>query len=188
VDAIQRYYDANIPVDYWFRDMGKFKGSKTLNKTYNEVIKSVDNAYSDGTRICFAGQYGIGKTMICACILKRVVETGRYSALYVNLTDIVNLLTSQSSDKLEARKMLLSVDFLVVDEFDNRFMGTENAADLFGRMLEPVLRSRIQNQLPLFLCTNSPNVAASFTGSLRASIESLMKTVRIVPVLDKDHR
>jgi DNA replication protein DnaC len=126
--------------------------------------------------------------MTCSCILKRVVETGKYDALYVNLTDIVNLMASQSDEKLDARKMLLSVDFLVIDEFDDRFMGTENAADLFGRILEPVLRSRIQNQLPLFLCTNSPNVVASFTGPLRASIQSLMRVVRIVPVLDKDHR
>jgi DNA replication protein DnaC len=188
IDAVQRYYEANIPADYWLRDMGKFQGSKVLSNAYNDVIKSVDDAYIEGVRLCFAGQHGTGKTMTGSCILKRVVETGKYSALYVNLTDIVNLMTSQSSEKLDARKMLLSVDFLMVDEFDDRFMGTDNAADLFGRILEPVLRSRIQNQLPLILCTNSPNVVSSFTGPLRASIQSLMRVVRIVPVLDKDHR
>jgi hypothetical protein len=186
IEAVTRYYESNIPVDYWFRDMHKFTGSESLVNAYQKVTKNVSKSYKNGARICFAGSYGVGKTMSCACILKRVVETGKYDALYVNLTDIVNIMASSNDAKQEARRLLMSVDFLVIDEFDQRFMGTDNAADLFGRILEPILRARIQNKLPLFLCTNSPNVVSSFTGALQDSIRSLMKVVQMVPILDFD--
>lgn len=123
-------------------------------------------------------------TMTCACILKRVVEPGEYSALYVNLTDIIHvMLTSDAEEKSSGRETLLNVDFLVIDELDTRFMGSENAADLFGRILEPIMRTRIQNRMPLFFCTNSSKVEESFSGPLQASIESLMNVVKLVPVV-----
>jgi DNA replication protein DnaC len=81
------------------------------------------------------------------------------------------------------------VDFLVIDEIDTRFMGSENAADLFGRILEPIMRTRIQNKMPLFFCTNSIKVEDSFSGPLQASIESLFNLVQLVPVIGgKDAR
>lgn len=126
-------------------------------------------------------------TMTCACILKRVVEIKQYSALYVNLTDVIHvLLTSSAEDKVWARKTLLETDFLVIDELDDRFMGSENAADLFGRILEPIMRTRIQNRMPLFFCTNTSKVEESFSGPLKASIESLMNLVKLVPIVGGD--
>ena len=188
IDAINRYAVANIPVDYWFRDMSNFKGDKGLLNSYTKVTSNIAKAYNQGTRLCFAGNHGVGKTMTSACILKKAVETG-YSGLYVTLTDIVTLMASHDVDgKHIARQSLLKTDFLVIDEFDPRFMGTDNASDLYGRILEPTLRTRIQNTLPVFLCTNSPNVLASFSGSIRQSITSLMGLVHMVPVLGNDYR
>jgi len=141
------------------------------------------------TRSCIATH----NTMSAACIMKRVVESGKYNALYVNLTDIVNLMASSSADDKEekspARKCLLMIDFLVIDEFDSRFMGSsDNAIDLFGRMLEPILRSRIQNNLPVILCTNNTNPDELFNNALKQSFKSLMRKIKLIPVLGVDHR
>ena len=126
-------------------------------------------------------------TMTANCILKRVLETDKYSALYVNLTDIIHVMLTSSSDiKVQARNILVDIDFLVIDELDTRFMATENAADLFGRILEPIMRTRIQNRLPLFFCTNSLKVEDSFSGPLKASIESLMNLVKLVPIVNAE--
>jgi hypothetical protein len=188
IEAIHRYAAANIPVDYWFRDMDSFKGDRGLLHGYQQIVADIPKAYHRGVKICFAGNHGVGKTMTCANILKKAVETG-YSGLYVTLTDIVTLMASHDTDgKHVARQALLKTDFIVIDEFDPRFMGTDNASDLYGRILEPTLRTRIQNTLPVFLCTNSPNVLQSFSGSLRQSISSLMGLVRTVPVLGNDYR
>lgn len=181
--AFTRYYEANIPVDYWWREMTDWSGPAVLDRVYQDVTKDIKASFKKGERAFFAGKHGIGKTMISCCILKRVVEK-QYSALYVNLTDIIHIMLNSSPQvKSEAREALLNIDFLVIDEFDARFMGTENAADLFGRILEPIMRTRIQNRMPLFFCTNSVKVEESFSGPLRASIESLMKVVKLVPVI-----
>ncbi|NJO18636.1 MAG: hypothetical protein HC877_23785 [Thioploca sp.] len=109
ITAFNQYYIANIPVDYWFRDMDAFVGPKVLSKRYGEMTENIDLTYSEGLKMCFAGSHGTGKTFVCSCILKRVVETGKYNGLYVNLTDIINVLLS--SDKEEGRKLLLETDF-----------------------------------------------------------------------------
>ncbi len=181
--AFTRYYDANIPVDYWWRDMSEWVGPSILEKVYKDITTDIKASYKNGERAFFLGRHGTGKTLVSCCILKRAVEK-QYSSLYVNLTDIIHVMLNSSSDiKAQARDGLLNVDFLVIDEFDARFMGSENAADLFGRILEPIMRTRIQNRMPLFFCTNSVKVEESFSGPLRASIESLMKVVKLVPII-----
>lgn len=168
--------------------MDKFEGDKALLKRYNDIIEDVHATYEKGTTCCFAGKHGLGKTMTTCSILKRAVEKG-YDGLYTTLDSIVSVISSgKNDDKFEAIKYLKMVDFLVVDEFDPRFMGTTNAADLYGRTLEIILRHRLQNNLPTFLCTNSANMSAIFTGSLSESISSLMNLVKTIPVLGQDFR
>lgn len=188
LDAFRGYFDANIPVDYWFRDMTDFKGDKSIINKYNDITKDIPNSYKTGVNLCLAGKHGCGKTYACACILKRVVESRKYSGLYVNLTDVIQHMLS-NENKNEARDLLLNVDFLIIDEVDQRFMGTENASSLFGRILEPIMRTRIQNRLPLIFCTNSPNVVDSFDGQLKESFKSLMNMVTLLPIMPgKDFR
>jgi DNA replication protein DnaC len=187
IDAIHRYASANIPVDYWFLDMKDFVGDKILLKKYNDIVYDIEKIYDTGKKYCFAGTHGLGKTMVISCVLRKAVETG-YSALYITLADIVNIMASRDEEKYDVRKILMEVDFLAVDEFDPRFMGSENAADLYGRIIEPILRTRIQNTLPLLMCTNSTDPVSGFSGPLKHSIKSLMSLVEIVPVLGKDFR
>lgn len=127
-------------------------------------------------------------TMTCCNILKRAVEKN-FSGLYVNLNDIVStMLNRDSEDRGTARRELLMVDYLVIDEFDSRYMSNDKASDLFGKILEEVFRTRSQNSLPILMCTNDVDVKKSFTGAIKESIDSLMSTVKTVPVLGKDQR
>lgn len=183
VDIFQKYYNANIPVDYWYRDMGDFVGPKTLKNHYDKITADLKNTFKLGEKAMFSGSHGKGKTYCVTCILKRAVEQG-FSAQYANLTDIIEIvLRAPNETKSLARDILLNVDFLVIDEFDTRFMGSENIADLFGRIIEPIIRTRIQNRMPLFMCTNSIKVEGSFSGPLQASMESLMNVIKLVPII-----
>jgi DNA replication protein DnaC len=186
--AYNRYADSNIPVDYWDLDMKNFKGSPDLKATYEKISENFDIAYKNGMSVCFAGGHGAGKTMTATCILKRACQKN-YLCLYTTLSDIVNaLVDSPTEEKFAARRELMGADFLVIDEFDPRFMQTETTADLFGKMLEHIFRTRSQNKLPTIFCTNSPNPVESFSGSIKHSIDSLMSQVRVIPVLGKDFR
>ena len=188
--AINRYAESNIPIEYWSLKMERdFQGDPRLLAKYNEYVADLKASYISGQSICFAGNHGLGKTMAASCILKKASQKG-YCCLYSTLSDIVNVLTQASSeDKFLARRELVLVDFLVIDEFDSRFMPSENAADLYARSLESIFRSRSQNKLPTLMCTNSPNIVETFTGQLKQSIDSLVKGyLKIFPVLGEDFR
>jgi len=174
--AINRYVESNIPIEYWFLKMERdFKGDPRLLARYNEYVADIKQSYIDGSSVCFAGGHGLGKTFTLTSILKKAAHKG-YSCLYTTLSDIVSVLTTGSGeDKYLARKELVMVDFLVIDEFDSRFIPNENAADLYARSLEGVFRTRSQNKIPTLMGTNSPNPVESFNGSLKMSIDSLMK-------------
>jgi DNA replication protein DnaC len=174
--AINRYAESNIPIEYWPLKMEKnFIGDPRLLTKFNEYTSNLRESYTSGSSICFAGGHGLGKTMTITCILKKASEMG-YNCLYTTLSDIVSVLTTGGGeDKFLARRELALVDFLAIDEFDSRFMPSENAADLYARSLESVFRTRSQNKLPTLMGTNSPNPVESFNGTLKASISSLMK-------------
>ena len=188
--AANRYAESNIPIEYWSLKMDKdFQGDPRLLERYKEYIADLDKAYINGHSLCLAGQHGLGKTMTMTNILKKASQKG-YTCLYTTLSDIVTVLTAAvGEDKYLARKELVMVDFLVIDEFDNRFMLSENAADLYARTLESVFRTRSQNKLPTLMCTNSPNVVESFKGPLKESVDSLMKGyIKMFPVFGEDFR
>lgn len=188
--ATNRCAESNIPIEYWNLKMDRdFIGDPRLLKRYNEYVADLKTSYLEGTSICFAGGHGLGKTMTISCILKKASQKG-YSCLYTTLSDIVNTLTQGGGeDKFLARRELVMIDFLAIDEFDPRFMPSDNAADLYARTLESVFRTRSQNKLPTLMSTNSPNVVESFNGPMKASIDSLMKGyLKIFPVMGEDIR
>jgi DNA replication protein DnaC len=188
--AINRYAESNIPIEYWNLRMDKdFVGDKRLLEKYQDYIADISQSYINGKSICLAGNHGCGKTFTTTCILKKCVQKG-YSALYTTSSDIVSVLTQAPYDeKLIAKRELVMVDFLVIDELDGRFWASDTAGDLFGRSLEIVFRTRSQNKLPTIICTNSPNMIESFTGPLKASLDSLMQGyMEFFPVLGSDFR
>jgi DNA replication protein DnaC len=168
--------------------MKDFRGPPELKRAYEDITNNLPLAYKQGISVCFAGSHGLGKTLSQTCILKRACQKN-YTCLYTTLADIVNaLIDSPNEEKFLARRELMLVDFLVIDEFDPRFVQTESAADLFGKMLEHFFRTRSQNKIPTLFCTNSPNPVEAFTGAMKNSIESLMSNVKIIPVMGKDFR
>lgn len=175
ITAYSRYFDSNIPIEYWDLKMEQdFIGYPGLLSKYQEYTKDLKVSYVNGTSICFAGSYGVGKSLTAVCILKKACQKG-FSSLYSDMTNIVSILTQAPIDeKYSARQELLAVDFLVIDEIDPRFFSaSEASSDLYAKIFESIFRTRRQNKLPTIICTNSPNLTDSFHGSLKLSISSL---------------
>jgi DNA replication protein DnaC len=188
--AYNRFAESNIPIEYWDLKMNKdFVGYPALKEKYDEIVLDMKKTYFLGKSYCFAGAHGLGKTTTATNILKCANLKG-YTALYTTLSDVVNVLTAASfSEKYEARRELVMVDFLTIDEVDNRFIASENASDLYARTLEVVFRARSQNKLPTFICTNSPNIVEAFNGALKASMDSLFNGyMEFIPILGEDFR
>lgn len=160
---------AEIPVDYWFRSMKRFYGFEGLKKGVLEYMDTIKESYGDGRTIYIAGDRGRGKTMAACGILKEAILKG-YSAFYITLSDLVTRVTTvHPTLKLEIK----DIDFLVIDEIDNRFFPTENSMELYGSQLENVLRSRMQNKLPTIMCSNAIDIGLVFKGQFKKSFQSL---------------
>jgi len=190
ITAINRFAESNIPLEYWGLKMEKdFYGNPKLKEIYNDYTVDLKKSYIEGTSFCLAGSHGNGKTLTVCNILKKA-SSKNFSCLYTTLSDIVNVLIQGSNeDKFLAKRELNLVDFLVIDELDPRFIASENAADLYARSLENIFRTRSQNKLPILMCTNSPNVINTFSGSLKVSLDSLMKGyIKMYPILGDDFR
>jgi DNA replication protein DnaC len=122
-----------------------------------------------------------------ACnILKSAIKK-KYSTYYITLADAVS--TLMSSDAYSFRAKIKYVDFLVLDEVDQRFFPTEGSRELYGNHFENIFRTRVQNLLPTIICTNSLIVDEIFEGEFRYSFESLISQhAQIIVVGGKDVR
>jgi len=190
ITAINRYYESNIPTEYWLLKMEKdFVGDQRLLQKYNSYVADVKDSYITGKSICFASPHGRGKTMTACCILKKACQKG-YSCLYSDLLNIVSVLTqAPTQEKFNARRELYMVDFLCIDELDPRFFNSSDLTnELYIKNLESIIRTRLQNNLPTLICSNSPNIIESFNGTLKVSMDSLFNKIETFVVLGDDFR
>jgi DNA replication protein DnaC len=187
--VFDRYVNANIPVDFWDKDMFNFKGDQKLLRIFNNINESFREYYRSGKSICLVGSHGVGKTFFACSILKAAVIRG-YGGLYTTLGDVVNVLIHGDSwVKFAARTELVMCSFLVLDEFDSRFLGNSNSAELFGRILESVLRIRLQNLMPTILISNDPDPTKALGADLGASVSSLISGyMKKISVIGADYR
>ena len=184
---LDRYFDANIPIDYWQKNIANFVGDKRLLDIYENM--NVADSFKNGSSFLFKGQHGVGKTFMSCLILKKILEKG-YRGLYSTLFDIVTTIVhGPNSEKYEANKELKMIDFLVVDEFDSRFFANDASAELNGRILESILRIRFQNALPTIIITNNPDPTKCLGDALGSSISSLISGyAKEVSVIGSDFR
>jgi DNA replication protein DnaC len=189
INRLLKYSQANIPIDYWPRPFKDFLGDPRFKEKISEKINNIDEVYRQGESMAFIGNFGTGKTYAACCILKKAIVSD-YTALYTNMADIVSGLVSKSSDNHQYLEILINTDFLVVDEFDNRWVfPSEKAEQLFGQTLEHILRSRFQNKMPTILCSNTKNIDNVLTSDFSDAFSSLRhQHLEVIRVAGKDFR
>jgi DNA replication protein DnaC len=187
--ALHRYFESNIPIEYWNLSMKNFKGPDVFKTVYAGSVENLQNVYSKGLNYALLGTHGLGKTMCATSILRKMAEKN-YNCLYTTLTDMVNvIIEAPFEEKYAAKKELVQVDMLVIDELDSRFFtASQNTADLFAKSLENIIRTRFANKLPNIFISNSPNMLEGFNGVFRESLGSLMANVKEFAARGQDFR
>lgn len=189
---MDRMAEAEIPVDYWRRDLRDFYGDQNFGRCVKDYIDNLNEMYLNGESLCFVGHPGTGKTFAACSILKQAVlpnvsHPDYFSAYYITMVDATTKLMSSYSHNF--REMVKHYDFMVIDELDPRFFPSEGSRDLHGNHLENILRTRVQNKLPTILCTNSEDVGQIFTGEFGRTFQSLISQfVRVFRAGGKDVR
>jgi DNA replication protein DnaC len=189
IKAANRYFYANIPVSYWDLSMEKdFVGYAPLKAKYDELAGNLGKMFAEGKSLLVSGLHGTGKTMMACCLLKKAVLKG-YECIYTTLSDAVSAMTGAGyEDQFRVKKRLQECHILVLDEFDNRFFSSGASSDLFARSLENIIRTRLSNNLPTIVISNSPNIIETINGTLKESLGSLFNLLECVAVLGEDNR
>lgn len=184
---LHKYYEANIPASYWSLSFKEYNGDDEYKFFIKSKIDDIDKVFDDGESYIFAGNLGVGKTYGICSMLKMALCKD-YSAKYYSMAEIINTILSGSNNQLI--KELSEIDFLAVDEFDNRWIfPSEKSEQIFGSSMEFLLRNRFQNQLPTFLATNNAEVDEILSGSYGRSFSSLRNQfLKTIYVSGKDYR
>jgi len=183
----EKYAESGIPVSYWMKSFKDFAGDENFKRKMKPIVSDIDLFYDKGGSLMFVGSLGTGKSYMASAILKIAISKN-YNCRYTTMADIITGITSHGNHDLI--KEFLSTEFLVIDEFDSRWIfPSEKTERLFGLNLEHIVRSRFQNHLPTILCSNTEDVDSVLSGDFSKSFRSLRsKYLEVVYVGGKDFR
>lgn len=188
VSRLKLYSESNIPIKYWSLPFKNFKGDPNFAEKVRDMLRNIEDVYDDGKSYAFTGNLGTGKTYAATCILKKALVSN-FSGKYIQMAEIVNTLLSEYNNQ-EFLEFLTTVDFLVIDEMDQRWVfPSEKVERIFSSTLEYILRTRFQNGMPTFVCSNSVNIDTVLTGDFARAFGSLRNMyMDVIIVGGKDYR
>lgn len=170
VERINAFSGACIPIAYWDYDFQTFRGDDHFKVHLESYIKSLDKLYIEGKSLALIGRHGVGKTFGACEILKAAIAL-KYNTKYTTMSEIVDMILSKNYD---FKLSLLHSDFLVIDEFDSRYIPTsDRGKETFGANLENIIRTRFQNKLPIIFCTNNSSLNDVFDDTFEQTFDSL---------------
>jgi len=187
ISKIQKYHDGNIPSSFWLKSFKEYSGDDEYAEIVRDKIQNIDRVFDKGESAIFAGNLGVGKTYGICSILKMASNKG-YNTKYFSMAEIINKILSKNNDGF--LQDLCEIDFLAIDEFDNRWIfPSEKAEQVFGSSMEYLLITRFQASLPTFLATNNSDLDQILSGSYGRSFSSLRSQyLKTIFVSGKDFR
>ncbi|MCJ7854750.1 ATP-binding protein [Lachnospiraceae bacterium NSJ-143] len=105
--------------------------------------------------LLFYGSPGLGKTFLCSCIAREILDKG-YTVLYVTAAQLFKALekerfnrNDEETEQVRFSDDLQSVDLLIVDDLGTEFNTVLTASELFD-----ILNTRLINKKPVIISTN----------------------------------
>lgn len=130
---------------------------KNMELIYKECIDFVEQFSYRKNNLLFHGPTGLGKTFLCNCIAKELLNQG-YSVLYLSAQELFKLFEESrfhredmEEDAKNNLDILLTVDLLIIDDF-----GTEATNSFTGPDLFHVINTRALNNTSTIISTNLP--------------------------------
>ncbi|WP_058486518.1 ATP-binding protein [Defluviitalea phaphyphila] len=132
---------------------------ENIKQIYSHCIRFVKEFDKKFSNIIFYGDPGLGKTFLCNCIAKDLLDQGK-TVLYLTAFQLFKLFEQERFRKEEETEdskayldAIFTVDLLIIDD-----LGTEFSTSLTGAELFNCLNSRLLDKKHTIISTNlSPN-------------------------------
>jgi DNA replication protein DnaC len=147
-----RFFSQEIVGEEGFSPRDKILGAK---KICLEFIDAFEQSHGkSGGNLMFYGNPGLGKTFLCHCVAKEILDKG-WTVLYVTAPHVFKTLENyrfyrrEMEDPDETIRMLMDVDLLIIDD-----LGTEVPNVVTGSELYSLVNSRILDVRSTLISTN----------------------------------
>ncbi len=129
---------------------------QNMQVIYSTCMNFVENYEQSFTNLLFYGPSGLGKTFLCNCIAKDLLDRGK-TVLYLTAFQLFKLIeqerfhrntTEEKSDLLDT---IIMVDLLIIDDLGTEFSTILTSSELFN-----FLNTRLLDKKPTIISTNLP--------------------------------
>ena len=149
----------NFDLKYYSdKPYGDFAKTPLENMRFNlgEVEDFVANFGKEYKNIIFYGETGLGKTFLCACIAKELLDEGKF-VIYITAPKLFKIIEEERfsrTDEEEPSRFLedlMEADLLIIDDLGSEFSTILSASETFN-----IINSRIIDKKPVIISTNLP--------------------------------
>ena len=135
-------------------DFKYYKGEslRRIKKAYKSSLSFVKYFGVKFKNLFFYGDTGLGKTFLCNCIAKEILNMGK-SVLYKTAPELFKMLDeirfSNYEKNIEREKIIFDCDLLIIDDLGSEYKTKPLESDLFN-----IINIRFLNKKPVIISTN----------------------------------
>lgn len=125
----------------------------TIRRLCIDVAQAVDNIDKKPIRMLFYGNSGLGKTFMCNCIAKSLIDKGCF-VVYMSAYKLFSYMTrfrfgKENEAEAEAVKLLNECDMLVIDDLGTEGVNSGTIPELFD-----IINTRLLANKSILISTN----------------------------------
>jgi len=125
------YTKANIPNEYWFKDITDFTGDEKYIEEIKNYCNNIQQYHKNCVGLFLYGKNGRGKTLLTIEIIKTALRN-KYKAFFVSYAEIMSMFTNtwkSDAAKLTFEKNIEDTDFLLIDDIGKEYKTNNNLAE-----------------------------------------------------------
>ena len=128
--------------------------SQNIKIIYQTALNFVLNFNENFTNLLFYGNSGLGKTFLCNCIAKDILDRG-WPVVYVTVSQLFRVIEQERfhrdemDNPVEQLNMFYTVDLLIIDDLGTEFSTIVTQSELFN-----IINSRLLSKKPTIISTN----------------------------------
>lgn len=127
---------------------------ENMETIFSTCINFTNNFDREFNNILLYGKSGLGKTFLCNCIAKELLDQGK-TVIYVTAPRLFKMIEDSRFNKDEFQEPntyledLISVDLLIIDDLGTEFSTILSSSELFN-----IINSRLLDKKPVIISTN----------------------------------